>query len=85
MKKMKHQNKCKKYRIECYLCRIRSNHMKRLQNHMVIRHTGLKKFQCKICSKFYSCENNLKIHLESHSKRYTVKCNYCPRIFAHSL
>lgn len=41
-------------------------------------------YQCGICSKIYSNETYLKIHLKSHSSQQAYYCSVCGKKFRHS-
>lgn len=76
-----HQSNCVTRRIECYICKRRSLNSKTLQSHMIQKHTGAQKFQCKLCPQKYQKLTNFTNHMRSHTKIGLVKCQYCSQQF----
>lgn len=76
-----HQSKCLHKRVECYLCQTTLKSLKKLKNHMVLNHTGLKRFNCKFCSRKYQRRLNWKMHEKTHTKIGLIKCQYCTKKF----
>lgn len=76
-----HQSKCPRKRVECYLCGKTVKTLKQLETHMIPKHTGLKRFNCKICLRKFQFKSNLKIHTKTHTKIGLIKCQYCTRKF----
>lgn len=74
---------CTKRRYDCYICKMTSKTFRTLRTHMVAKHTGEAKFKCHLCPRKYLLENNLKIHIRSHTKIGLVKCDYCNQKFSH--
>lgn len=76
-----HQLKCLRKRNECYLCGKTPRTMKDLKNHMTSKHIGLKRFNCRFCSRKFQRKFNLEKHLKTHTKIGLVKCQYCTKKF----
>lgn len=76
-----HQSKCLRKRFECHLCGRTLRTIIDLEEHMVSKHTGLKRFDCKFCSRKFQRKFNWKTHLKTHTKVGLVKCQYCTKQF----
>lgn len=76
-----HQSKCVRERFECHLCGRAPKTPKALKNHMISKHTGLKRYKCNFCSRKFQRKYNLKRHIVTHTKVGWVKCRYCPKEF----
>lgn len=78
-----HQAKCLKRRIECYVCHFSPRTMQQLRAHMTRSHTGEKKFHCHLCPRKFGIKNNLDNHINSHTMKSLVQCQYCSKKFSH--
>ncbi|KAL5277017.1 hypothetical protein ACFFRR_002310 [Megaselia abdita] len=91
-KKNEHQNKHvtlqNEVHVNCYLCesiffteRFRYSH---LQSHHNILLPTLPEdlwFHCDLCNKFFMGKDNIKIHIDNHSKKREHDCQYCSGSF----
>ena len=62
---------------KCPVCRREVYNVKR---HMV-RHTGLRQYQCGICGKRFGKGDNLKVHMRTHTGEKPYTCDFCGMAF----
>ena len=64
-------------RVKCQICQveIRSNY---LNQHINDLHIKERKFQCKICDKFFSSAPALYLHNKRHEKKF--ECHVCSKM-----
>ena len=61
-------------KVKCKLCQVEVLPIA-IKRHMISSHQNEKKFQCKICKKYYKTKYALKIHIQNHDKKF--KCQIC--------
>lgn len=64
----------------CTQCEMKFFTGKKLKEHMV-KHTGLREFQCKVCLKCYGRKKTLNQHMRVHEDFCRFKCEHCGQGF----
>lgn len=67
----------------CQLCDFSSYKRVGLYNHM-LKHTGVKNFQCDVCQKFYARKKTLREHMRIHEDDRRFMCGHCGCAFVQN-
>lgn len=68
----------------CTQCDMKFFTKKKLNEHMV-KHTGLREFQCQICLKSYGRKKTLNQHMKVHDDYCKFKCVHCGQGFVQRI
>ncbi|KAK9981903.1 hypothetical protein ABG768_001426 [Culter alburnus] len=49
----------------------------------MVVHTGVRAFQCSVCSKRFTQKSSLNVHMRTHRVERTFTCGVCHRAFTH--
>ena len=54
-----------------------------LKKHETNVHSGIKKFECKICLRRFARKDTLRIHMVTHTGEKNFDCKICGKKFGH--
>ncbi|MGH0189786.1 UNVERIFIED_CONTAM: hypothetical protein FKN15_038620 [Acipenser sinensis] len=49
----------------------------------MVVHTGVRAFQCSVCSKRFTQKSSLNVHMRTHRAERSFPCPLCDRHFSH--
>jgi hypothetical protein len=67
-------------RHKCQHCDMKFYNGNELKNH-IVKHTGVKLFQCNVCLKSYGRKKTLAEHMRIHADDRRFKCEHCGQSF----
>uniref|UniRef100_A0A182PDG2 Zinc finger protein n=1 Tax=Anopheles epiroticus TaxID=199890 RepID=A0A182PDG2_9DIPT len=70
--------------FQCQQCDSRHSNASALQQHVQIRHEGLRRFECGECGKRFAYRHKLREHIMQHLGVRSFKCKQCSKTFASS-
>ncbi|KAB7501638.1 putative transcription factor Ovo-like 1 [Armadillidium nasatum] len=68
----------------CSYCDYSSSCKRNVRRHVMFKHTGEKHAQCSYCEKWFTTNEQLKVHVRVHTGEKPYKCSFCMMKFAQS-
>ncbi|RXG62242.1 Transcriptional repressor CTCF [Armadillidium vulgare] len=68
----------------CSYCDYSSSAKANVKRHVMFKHTGEKNAQCSFCERWFTTNEQLKLHIRVHTGDKPYQCSYCPLKYTQS-